>query len=195
MHMLIRPLLGIALALQLTACTKIEAIAAPKAELWPRWEAHDAAAARTIDHKPWGRFLAVYLSMGNDGINRLDYGNVSKAHRQMLKQYIGQLSALPISQYSRAEQRAYWINIYNSLTVDLVLSHYPVKSITDIDISPGFFSFGPWDKKLVRVERQMLSLNDIEHRILRPIWRDPRLHYVLNCASLGCLMGRMKKIR
>jgi hypothetical protein len=61
-----------------------------------------------------------------------------------------------------------------------------VESIKDIDISPGFFSVGPWDKKLVTVEGKELSLNDIEHRILRPLWQDPRIHYAVNCASLGC---------
>ena len=68
----------------------------------------------------------------------------------------------------------------------LVATRYPVASIRDIDISPGLFSRGPWDKKLVTVEGEALSLNDIEHRILRPIWRDPRIHYAVNCASLGC---------
>ena len=61
-----------------------------------------------------------------------------------------------------------------------------VKSILDIDISPGFFSVGPWGKKLVTVEGENLSLDDIEHRILRPIWKDPRIHYAVNCASVGC---------
>ncbi len=81
---------------------------------------------------------------------------------------------------------AYWINLYNALTVRVVLDHYPVASILDIDISPGLFSNGPWGKKLIVVEGENLSLNDIEHRILRPIWKDARIHYVVNCASIGC---------
>jgi len=85
-----------------------------------------------------------------------------------------------------ATRSAFWINLYNALTVELILDHYPVASILDISISPGLFSFGPWDKKLIEVEGEALSLNDIEHRILRPIWRDARLHYAVNCASLGC---------
>ena len=67
-----------------------------------------------------------------------------------------------------------------------MLEHYPVASIRDIDISPGFFADGPWGKKQVTVEGEALSLDDIEHRILRPIWRDPRIHYAVNCASVGC---------
>ena len=68
----------------------------------------------------------------------------------------------------------------------MVLEHYPVKSIRDIDISPGFFASGPWGAKLATVEGEKISLDEIEHRILRPIWKDPRIHYAVNCASLGC---------
>ena len=92
----------------------------------------------------------------------------------------------PVSSLNRGEQLAYWINFYNALTVQVILDHYPTDSILDIKISPGFFSIGPWDKKLVTVEGEELSLNDMEHRILRPIWRDPRIHYGVNCASIGC---------
>ena len=68
----------------------------------------------------------------------------------------------------------------------VVLEHYPVRSIRDIGNSPGPSGFGPWDAKRLKIEGQALSRNDIEHRILRPIWRDPRVHYALNGASLGC---------
>jgi hypothetical protein len=61
-----------------------------------------------------------------------------------------------------------------------------VASIRDISVSPGLFSTGPWGKKLVAVENEPLSLDDIEHRILRPIWKDARIHYALNCAAVGC---------
>ena len=88
--------------------------------------------------------------------------------------------------FRRSEQYAYWVNLYNATTVQVVLDHYPVNSIMDIGISPGWFARGPWGKKLLKIEGQELSLNDIEHRILRPIFKDPRTHYALNCASLGC---------
>lgn len=96
------------------------------------------------------------------------------------------MRAVEVSSLNRSEQKAFWINLYNGLTVKLILDHYPVESIRDIDLSPGIFSKGPWDAKLLKIEGQELSLNDIEHRILRPIWRDNRVHYALNCASLGC---------
>ena len=85
---------------------------------------------------------------------------------------------------ARPEQLAFWINLYNARTVALVLDHYPVESIRDI--KSRLFSFGPWGEPLLEVEGRKLSLNDIEHGILRPLWRDPRIHYVLSCAAVGC---------
>nr|CAK32602.1 hypothetical protein 17H9-28 [uncultured organism] len=162
------------------------ASAAPEAELWERWTAHNAASTATIDHSAWETFLKANLVRGRDGINRLAYGRVTAADRSALPRYLDALAAVPISRYTRDEQLAYWINLYNALTAKTVLDHYPVKSIRDIDISPGFFADGPWDRKLVKIEGEAVSLNDIEHRILRPIWRDPRIHYAVNCASIGC---------
>ena len=159
---------------------------APKSELWERWTAHSPSSGATIDHGEWGAFLANNLVSQTDDINRIAYAKVSEADRKRLDSYLSALSAVPISDFSRDEQRAYWINMYNALTVDVVLEHYPVDSIRDISISPGFFVTGPWKKKLIRVEDEELSLDDIEHRILRPIWKDPRIHYAVNCAALGC---------
>ena len=78
----------------------------------------------------------------------------------------------------------YWINFYNALTVEVILENYPVESIRDI--KSGLFSSGPWGAELVRVEGHDLSLDDIEHEILRPIWKDKRIHYAVNCASISC---------
>lgn len=153
---------------------------------WERWLAHDPRGTVRVDHGAWSRFLASYLVMGRDGITRVAYARVTPADRAALAAYLDRLAATPISGARRDEQRAFWIDLYNALTVKVVLDHYPVGSIRDIDISPGLFADGPWGAKLVTVEGVALSLDDIEHRILRPIWKDPRLHYALNCASLGC---------
>lgn len=160
--------------------------AAPRADLWERWTAHRADADATIDHEAWTAFLETYRVPGPDGVARVDYDAVSRLDRERLQSYIDRLADVAISEYPRAEQRAYWINLYNALTVEVILDHYPVASIMDIDISPGLFSNGPWGRKLVEVEGTPLSLDDIEHRILRPIWQDTRIHYAVNCASIGC---------
>lgn len=162
------------------------AAAAPSAEPWPLWERQDTASVLRVDQTPWAGLLRRYLRPGQDGVNRFSYGAVTPEDRAALQAHLSQLQALPVSRLSRAEQRAYWINLYNELTIFVVLRAYPVRSITDVNLSGGLFSRGPWDAKLVRVEDEPLSLNDIEHRILRPIWRDPRTHYAVNCASIGC---------
>ena len=158
---------------------------APASQLWERWVVQDPASALSLDHGSWDRFLAAYV-LADGGVNRVAYGRVTPGDRGALEDYIASLAATPADGLRRAEQLPFWINLYNALTVKVVLDHYPVESIRDIDISPGLFTDGPWAKKLVTVGGEALSLDDIEHRILRPIWKDPRLHYVLNCAALGC---------
>ena len=172
--------------LAMALCIPCAEAFAPKSELWERWTAHSPSATAAIDHSVWDAFLAANLVSNADGVNRIAYAKISEADRRGLDNYLSALSAVRIGDFSRDEQRSYWINLYNALTVDVVLEHYPVDSIRDISISPGFFSIGPWGKKLIRVEGEELSLDDIEHRILRPIWKDPRIHYAVNCAALGC---------
>jgi len=164
----------------------VERLFAPKADLWPRWELNDPDSRKSIDHSSWNDLLSRNVRKRNDGVNLFNYGGISAADSHNLAGYIANLSGISISQYNRDEQLAYWINLYNALTVQLILDHYPVDSIRDIKISPGLFVIGPWNASLVSIEDENLTLNDIEHRILRPIWRDPRIHYVLSCASIGC---------
>lgn len=161
--------------------------AAPKAERWPFWDVSQPAGTTRIDHSAWDRFLATYVVTTHPGgINRVRYAEVTPMDRKALKEYLGRLQSVAVRQLNRTEQKAYWINLYNALTIDVMLNHFPVASIMDVKISPGLFSRGPWGAKLVTVEGQQLSLDDIEHRILRPIFSDPRVHYAVNCASLGC---------
>jgi len=160
-------------------------LAAPSAILIPFWDQSDQSNQVQVDHSIWQTFLNNYLDSSDVSIaNCVVYSAVSELDKAILQQYIASLSAIDPRVYSRAEQKAYWINLYNALTVQLILKHYPVKSITKL--GDNFFRFGPWDDKLVVIQGQILSLNDIEHGILRPIYKDPRIHYAVNCASLGC---------
>ncbi len=172
--------------LALPGFTWIEKYFAPKAEPWPRWEQHNDSNQSAISHQAWSDFLERYVQAGSDDVNRVAYRQVSPRDRKGLNDYVAGLAATKISGYRRSEQLAYWINLYNAHTVQLVLEHHPIGSIRDIKLSPGILSTGPWNDKTLEVEGQKLSLNDIEHRILRPGWRDNRLHYALNCASIGC---------
>lgn len=161
--------------------------AAPKADLWPRWETYESASSQQVDHGAWDAFLAAYLVTDHPtGVNMVLYAEVTPVDREALQAYIQSLQGTTVSALNRDGQMAYWINFYNALTVEVILEHYPVASIRRINISPGFFTRGPWDAPLAEVEGEPLTLNDMEHRILRPIWQDPRIHYAVNCASMGC---------
>ncbi len=151
-----------------------------------RFTAHNEGSAQALDHGAWDGFLVRYRTVGTDGIARLDYAAVTSEDRAKLAAYIAALEASSVTALARREQLAFWLNLYNAATVALILDHWPVASIRDIDISPGWFSDGPWGAALVMVEGIALSLDAIEHKILRPLWQDPRIHYGVTCASLGC---------
>lgn len=158
------------------------AYAAPKAELWSYWQQDNPSNTKVISHQAWQELLNRYLSV--QGENTLfAYNNVTASDKKKLTTYIHSLANLDPRVYAKDEQYAYWVNLYNALTVQRILQDYPIKSITKLG---GLFSFGPWKEELVTINGKALSLNDIEHRILRPIWQDPRTHYAVNCASLGC---------
>ena len=109
--------------------------AAPDAQLWQRWLAHDPQSSAMVDHGAWSRLLEDYVEADGGGINRFDYGAVSAEDRARLRVYLERLARTPVALLGRPEQLAYWINLYNALTVDLVIAHFPVASI--LDIGPG----------------------------------------------------------
>ncbi len=173
--------------LLIVAVAASAAPAAPEADPWTIWAAHDPKGEVRVDHAEWDRFLGEYLVTEHpSGIHRVRYGSVTPDDRKALGDYLRALEGTEVSGLGREEQKAYWINLYNALTVMVVLDRYPVGSIRDIDISPGLFRRGPWGAKLLTIQGRKVSLDDIEHRILRPLWKDSRIHYAVNCASLGC---------
>lgn len=142
-------------------------------------------AGDPFDHGPWQDFLDRYLVTDTaSGIHLLRYDAVSPEDRRRLDAWLETTAAADPRSASRDAQMAWWINLYNALTVQLILDNPDVDSIRDI--SSGLFSFGPWDLEVTRVAGEDLTLNDIEHRILRPLFRDPRIHFAVNCASMGC---------
>jgi hypothetical protein len=174
----------VALAQAGSSCAFAERQFVPDADPLPGIQLAQASTATDVDHGLWTALLRAFVRPAPDGINRVAYRDIGPADRQRLRGYIAALEQADARRLSRDAQFAYWVNLYNAATIDVVLSAYPVASIRDI--GAGLFSRGPWDRLVVTVNGHALSLNDIEHRILRPYWRDPRVHYALNCASLGC---------
>ncbi len=172
-------------AATLPARAGLERLFAPGAELENEiWLEHQPGATLKVDHAPWDALLAAHLEPGADGINRFDYAGITAPERAALAAYLAALQDVDPTTLDRDEQLAFWINLYNAQTVATVLAHYPVGSIREIRL--GIFANGPWDADMVTVLGRTLSLNDIEHGIVRPVYQDPRIHYALNCAALGC---------
>ena len=151
------------------------------------WADRDDGNAATIDHSAWQEILGQYLRTDHpSGVNRFDYAalQANAEQSERLTNYLASLQALDPRAYSGAEQKAYWINFYNALTVRLVTDAFPVDSIRDM--GDNWLLPGPWGDVHAKVAGQELTLDDMEHEILRPIWKDSRIHYAVNCASYGC---------
>ncbi|MEZ4874243.1 MAG: DUF547 domain-containing protein [Flavobacteriaceae bacterium] len=126
-----------------------------------------------IDHSDWDALLKKYVD--ENGLVNYD-GFLNE--RDALKKYLNKLAEnAPASSWSVEELLAYYINLYNAATVELILENYPVKSIKDIG--------GAWTKPRVTVGDKMLSLGGIENGILRKM-NEPRIHFAINCASFSC---------
>lgn len=169
------------------AVVLVVACGAPAPSAIPGWDVSDETNAEQIDHGAWQDLLDGYVRAGASGFNLFDYAalSASAADGAKLTAYLEHLQGLDPLAWSRAEQMAYWINLYNALTVQVVLSEYPVDSIKEIHegLVPNL---GPWRDPRAHVNGRDLSLDDIEHGILRPLWRDNRIHYAVNCAAYGC---------
>lgn len=169
----------------LAGCAALGRMSVVEAVAWKRWEAHEPASKASVDHAAWDGFLARYVATGPDEINRVDYGNVTEADKASLTNYLQMLSHVPVSTLSRPEQFAFWVNLHNALAVKLVLDHYPVSSIREINLSRGVSEWGPMRAKVISIQGEPVSIDDIVHRVLRPIWADARVHYLLSAGATG----------
>jgi hypothetical protein len=135
-----------------------------------------------ITHERWDQLLKKHVQA--DGF--VNYKGLIQDSLE-LKQYLAQLSANhpDAKSWSRNEQMAYWINAYNAFTVKLIIDNYPVASIKDIKKGIAFVN-SVWDIKWIKIGEYTYDLNNIEHNILRPVFKDARIHAAINCASYSC---------
>lgn len=130
-----------------------------------------------VDHSLYGELLSKYV---NNGV--VDYEGF-KNEEADLDKYLKILEDTNVGRLSRDEQFAFYVNAYNGWTIKLILSAYPgIKSIKDL----GNIFKSPWKKEIVRIDGKVLSLDDVEHKILREKFKDPRVHFAVNCASKSC---------
>lgn len=154
----------------------------------PASGARPGAPAAELDHEHalWTKVLARHVQG-----DRFDYAAL-KDDRGDLDAYLGRLEAVTpdeLAGWTREQRFAFWIDAYNGYTVRLVVDHYPVDSIKDV----GSLLQGPWKRRFVplghlapEIGEAQLTLDEIEHAILRPTFEDPRVHAAVNCASVGC---------
>jgi hypothetical protein len=156
--------------------------------LTARFIPHAVDSAIKVDHGAWDSLLKAHVTAGPDGINRLTYVRMHGAPAAAIKRYIKTMETVALAALDRPEQQAFWVNLYNAVTLDAVLDHYPVKSIRDVSLkdAQGIFQDGPWKAKRVTISNVPLSLDEIENAIVRPVFKDARAHYALNCLSIGC---------
>ncbi len=139
--------------------------------------AAEPGQASMVAHEIWADLLSKYITP--DGV---DYSGF-KTEEDRLDQYLKVLEDTDPETLSRNEQYAYYINAYNAWTIKLILSGYPgVKSIKDF----GTILKSPWQKKWVRINGKVITLDDVEHNILRPRFKDPRVHFAINCSAASC---------
>lgn len=136
-----------------------------------------APADDSIENSLYANLLKKYVK---DGV--VSYKGF-KNEEAKLDQYLSMLEDINIQTLSSIVQYAFYINAYNAWTIKLILTGYPgVKSIKDL----GSLLRSPWKKKICRIDGKVVSLDYIEHEVLRPVFKDPRTHFAVNCASKGC---------
>ena len=148
-----------------------------------------ALQASTFDHQhqAWTTLLHRHVSWVDNGhASVVDYEALRKDSSE-LDSYLDTLSGVSQAEYqrwNRAQRLAFLINAYNAFTVKLVVEHYPVDSIKSI----GSLFTSPWERKFIPILGQTLSLDEIEHGLIREpgVFDEPRIHFAVNCASIGC---------
>lgn len=134
-------------------------------------------STQAVDNSIYAELLGKYVK---DGV--VAYEGL-KNDEAKLNRYLKIIEETDTKALSRNEQFAFYVNAYNAWTIKLILSGYPgVKSIKDL----GSIFKSPWKKKLCRIDGKVFTLDNIEHDILRPRFKDPRVHFAVNCASKGC---------
>ena len=132
-----------------------------------------SASAQTIDYSKWTKILQAYVAENGD----VNYKGLQESPKP-LNTYLKNLAAnAPKENWSKAEKMAFWINAYNAYTIQLILDNYPTESIKDIK--------DPWGQTFFEIDGKTMSLNTIEHEILRPMG-DSRIHFAIVCASESC---------
>ncbi len=130
----------------------------------------------TLNHQSFDSLLQKHVS----DAGKVNYKGL-KADKATLDAYCKMISENPVQEtWAKEEKMAYWINAYNAFTLKLIVDNYPTKSILNFDGGKT------WDVRRIKIGDKKYSLNNIENDILRPQFKDPRIHFAINCAAKSC---------
>jgi len=138
------------------------------------------SSASAFDHSAFTGVLKTYV----DGKGMVNY-KALKSNRGALDAYLKKTGAVPEKEFkswSKDEQLAFYMNVYNAETLQFIIDNYPVETIKDL----GGFLSTPWDKKVVTLFGDPTTLNTLEHKIIRKQFDEPRIHFALVCAAVSC---------
>ncbi len=136
-------------------------------------------------HQKWDQILKQYTTRKGNQVY-FKYKEL-KENEVILFSYLKQLESISnkkFEDFSEDQKLAFLINAYNAYTIQIILKNYPIKSIKDI--SGGLFSSGPWKIEFISLLGRKMSLDNIEHDTIRKNFNEPRIHFAVNCASIGC---------
>lgn len=152
------------------------------------WLLSAITLANPVDHSAWDELLKENVKSGNGGQSTtVDYQGMQNEQKK-LDAYLASLAAITPKTFDgmkQSDQLALLINAYNAWTVKLILTEWPdLDSIKDL----GSLFSSPWKKEFVKLLGKTRSLDDIEHKLIRGSdrYNDPRIHFAVNCASIGC---------
>jgi len=155
------------------------ALAAPNTKLIEFWDDSEEESGLRVDHSAWDFLLKKYVTESPaTEVNRFDYDAVTDADREALDSYVEYLQSLDPRQLPKIKQKAFWMNLYNAEVVRQVLRSSPIDSVLELGSQL-------WKRKRLKVTLQKMSLDNIEHGVLRPIFDDPRIHFSLATGALG----------
>ena len=160
---------------------------AQNAELYPKPSAQAIKADSVLDkkkeivtpvlnHENWNNVLQKFVS----ATGRVDYKSLKADQKEFNSAIQTFAENTPQNGWTRDEKLAYWINTYNAFTIKLILDNYPLKKITDLDGGKT------WDVKRIELGGKKYSLNQIENEIIRPKFKDARIHFAVNCGAKSC---------
>jgi len=164
--------------LMATCLFAINIQAAPKAEMIEFWNDYEPDSGLKMNHSAWDKILKKYVVTNHpSGVNRFRYDDVSDEDKAAIQAYLDYLQSRDPRQLNHDRKKAYWMNFYNAGIISIVLNEKPENTIRGVGRL--------WKKKRFVVTRQEMSLDDIEHGVIRPFYNDPRVHFGFTPATIG----------